>query len=270
MTKILFTDLDGTLLDDNKQIPIENCEAIEKLIADGHKIVLTTGRALPSAVHQAELLSLTFDGCYVIAFNGGEIYDVYNRKTLYKNRIPMDTVLKIFHLCEQHHVHVQTYDDHYVISRHLNDALKRYCREIVCEHRIVDDVEKALEKEPSKLLLLDYENHDILVKMQTLILESSGDILDAFFSSEGLLEVVPKGTNKGIAVQQLCKILEIPLENSVAAGDGMNDIPMLTDSHIGAAMLNASDEVKAVADYITSVDNNHGGVAEIIHKFVLN
>lgn len=270
MTKILFTDLDGTLLDDKKQIPFENRQAIEKLIAAGHKIVLTTGRALPSAVAQAELLSLTFDGCYVIAFNGGEIYDVYNKKTLYKNRIPMDTVLKIFDLCEEHHIHVQTYDDHYVISRHLTDALKRYCREIVCEHRIVDDVEKALDKEPSKLLLLDYENHDILVQMQTLILESAGDILDAFFSSPGLLEVVPKGTNKGVAVRELCKILDIPLENSVAAGDGMNDIPMLTASHVGAAMINASDEVKSASNYITSIDNNHGGVSEIIEKFILN
>lgn len=52
-------------------------------------------------------------------------------------------------------------------------------------------------------------------------------------------------------------------------GDAENDISMIRAAHIGCAMRNAEEEVKQAADYITENDNNHDGVAEIIHKFVL-
>lgn len=269
MTKILFTDLDGTLLDDVKNIPPVNREAVEEMLKKGHKIVLTSGRALPGVAGQAKKLGLEFEGCYLIAFNGGEIFDNYHKKTLYKNRLPMDVVVRLFDLCEENGIHVQTYDDEYVLARHMTKHLERYCREIECEAKIVDDVAAALPDEPSKVLLLDYEDHEVLVKMQEKILAAEGDIVDAFFSGSGLLEVVPKGTNKGVAVRKLCEILEIPIENSVATGDGMNDMPMLMAAHVGAAMKNAEKPVKEVADYISTVNNNEGGVAEVIRKFII-
>ena len=269
-TKILFTDIDGTLLDDKKEIPVSNRDAIEKLIKEGHKIVLTTGRALSGTIGQAEKLGLTFDGCYIIAFNGAEIYDSYRRETLYKCRIPMDVAARIFAICEEEKVHVQTYDDKYVLAKENNAYLERYCREIVCESKIDTELPYSLVEEPSKLLLLSYDDHDKLYEMQRLILEAEGDTVDAFFSSKGLLEVVLKGTNKGAAIKRLCHILNIPLEHSVGAGDGNNDIPLLETAYVGAAMKNAVDVVKEAADYVTEHDNNEGGLAEIIERFILN
>lgn len=270
ITKILFTDIDGTLLNDKKEIPDVNRKAIEQLIEEGHKIVLTTGRALSGTVGQAEKLGLTFDGCYIIAFNGAEIYDSYRKETLYKCRIPMDTAARIFAICEEQKVHVQTYDDKYVLAKENNAYLERYCREIVCESKIDTELPYSLVEEPSKLLLLSYDDHDKLYEMQRLILEAEGDTVDAFFSSKGLLEVVLKGTNKGAAIKRLCHILNIPLEHSVGAGDGNNDIPLLETAYVGAAMKNAVDVVKEAADYVTEHDNNEGGLAEIIERFILN
>ena len=74
-TKILFTDLDGTLLNDQKQISEGNLAAIRQALDLGHKVVISTGRALASAKKQAETLGLTMPGCYIIAFNGACIYD---------------------------------------------------------------------------------------------------------------------------------------------------------------------------------------------------
>ena len=269
MTKILFTDIDGTLLDDKKQILPKNQKAFDKLIAQGHKIVLTTGRALSGTVGQADKLSLTFDGCYIIAFNGAEIYDTYRKETLYKCRIPFDVVSRIFALCEEHGVHVQTYDDKYVLAKEDNAYLQRYCKEIVCQAQIDPALPHSLKEEPCKLLLLSYDEPDILDEMRRLILESEGEYVDSFYSSKGLLEVVLKGTNKGNAIKRLCDILEIPLENSVGAGDGYNDIPLLETAHVGAAMKNAVVSAKEAANYITEADNNEGGLAEIIEKFIL-
>ena len=67
----------------------------------------------------------------------------------------------------------------------------------------------------------------------------------------------------------MCDYLGIPLANSVAAGDAQNDIPMLEAAHIGAVMANAFPEIAAHGNYVTTADNNHDGVAEIIRKFIL-
>ena len=82
-TRILFTDLDGTLLNDKKEITPGNRAAVDEALAKGHKIVVTTGRALASGLQIAERVGLTGEGCYVIAFNGGQIYDPYHRETIH-------------------------------------------------------------------------------------------------------------------------------------------------------------------------------------------
>lgn len=270
MTKILFTDLDDTLLTTQKQVCPENQKAIRELIHHGHKIVLTTGRSLPSALNQAEHLNLTFHGCYIISFNGGEIYDIYHKVSLYKSRLPMELVKSIFQLAETSGVHVQTYDDFYVLSHQKNNQLLRYCQTMACEYRIAANVLTSLKDGPSKILLIDYENHSILDEMRKIILEQYGNQVDSFYSNPAYLEVVAKGTNKGNAIKKLCSILNIPLENTIAAGDAMNDIPMLKTAYVGAAVSNADECVKEAADYITAADHNHGAVAEIIQKFILS
>ena len=74
-SKIFFSDLDGTLLNDHQEITAGNQAAISEALAAGHKIVIATGRPLASARIQAERLKLTGEGCYAITYNGGLIYD---------------------------------------------------------------------------------------------------------------------------------------------------------------------------------------------------
>ena len=75
--------------------------------------------------------------------------------------------------------------------------------------------------------------------------------------------------NKGNAIRKMAELLNISVENTIAAGDAANDITMLQAAGVGCAMKNAAQEVKLAADYITEADNNSGGVAEIIERFVL-
>ena len=81
--KVFFTDLDGTLLNDQKEITPGNQTAIDEALHRGHKVVITTGRPLASARIKAERLGLTKEGCYIVTYNGGQIYDPYHKKTLY-------------------------------------------------------------------------------------------------------------------------------------------------------------------------------------------
>ena len=94
--KIFFTDLDATLLTDDKRIPDRNREAIDEMLGQGHSVIITTGRPLLSAAYQAEMLGLTSEGCYLIAFNGGILYDTAQRKVKYRSTLPLDTVVRCF------------------------------------------------------------------------------------------------------------------------------------------------------------------------------
>ena len=122
-TKILFMDLDGTLLNDQKQISEGNLTAIRQALDLGHKVVISTGRALASAKKQAETLGLTMPGCYIIAFNGACIYDSYEKKVIFSQTIPMEYVCHLFEAAHSHGIHIQTYDDTQVVAEAENEDL---------------------------------------------------------------------------------------------------------------------------------------------------
>ena len=84
------------------------------------------------------------------------------------------------------------------------------------------------------------------------------------------MEYIKKGTGKGDGVRKLASLLDIDISDVVCVGDERNDISMIEVAGIGVAMANAREELKAVADYVTVNDNNHGGIAEVIDKFILD
>lgn len=269
-TKILFTDLDGTLLDDKKEITPGNQKAVNEALEQGHKIVISTGRPLPSALAQAEKLGLVREGCYAITYNGAQIYDICNQKTVYAKTLPLELVNPLFEAARKTGIHIQTYDSKQILALEENDALKRYSSSTGLGYKIVDDIEEALQSNPYKLIAISFEEPEKLKEFQEKELKKYGDILDSFFSNDNYLEIVAKDISKGFAVNWMCEFFGIPIENSVAAGDAQNDIAMLEAAHIGAVMCNAFPGIAEHGNYLTNADNNHDGVAEIIYKFILD
>lgn len=268
-TKIFFTDLDGTLLDDQKQITPGNQKAIDLALAHGHKIVISTGRPLVSARVLAQRLGLTKEGCYAITFNGGQIFDMYHQKTIYGKPISRELVDPLFQKAHDMDLHIQTYSSTHILSEHETTALKKYAQSTELSYQIVDKIGNAMTDDPYKLIAVDFDDHQKLVDYQKNVLSRYAGILDSFFSNDCYLEIVPSGISKGFAVNWMCDFLGIPLENSVAAGDAQNDIAMLEAAHVGAVMCNAFPGIADHGNYITKLDNNHDGVAEIIHHFIL-
>lgn len=268
-TRILFTDLDGTLLNDQKEITSGNLAAIDAALQAGHKIVISTGRPLVSAKVQAERMGLTKEGCYAITYNGSQIYDIYNRKTIYGKSIPAALVTPLFEAAKEFGLHMQTYSNTHILSESENEDLDYYVKVNQLPYQTAPKISSLLTEDPFKLLAISIRDHAQLLKFQEYINNHYAGIFDTFFSSEYYLEIVPVGISKGFAVEWLCEYLGIPIENSVAAGDAQNDIAMLEAAHIGAVMCNAFPGIAEHGNYITANDNNHDGVAEIIHKFIL-
>ena len=91
--KILFSDLDGTLLTDQKEIEKGTREAVEELLAQGHVFALCTGRPLASARKVAKQFGLEKKGCFVIAYNGGVLYDPGQDQIVYYASIDRKSVV---------------------------------------------------------------------------------------------------------------------------------------------------------------------------------
>lgn len=268
-TKILFTDLDGTLLNDQKQISAGNLAAIHMALENGHKIVISTGRALASAKKQAETLGLIMPGCYIIAFNGACIYDIHEKKVIFSETIPLDYVYHLFEEAHKLNIHIQTYDDTQVLTESENDDLFRYCHNTSMEYKVISSVRSELIFSPYKVLVIDYQHHEPLVQFQEQIRTWAEGKIDFYFSCNELLEIVAPDISKGNAIIRLCEQLQIPLEATISAGDADNDISMLQTTHTSVVMKNADPHMHAYATYITEQDNNHDGVAEAIYKFML-
>ena len=96
------------------------------------------------------------------------------------------------------------------------------------------------------------------------ILQLYGDTLSSIYSNASYLEIFPKEAGKGAALERLCRHLNIPVENSMAAGDAENDISMVKAAGCGIAMCNGSSEIREAADVVTENDNDHDGLVPFL------
>lgn len=267
--KILFVDLDGTLMRDDKTISEENHRAIKEMTNAGNYIAIATGRAISSARNIAKTLGLTFSGCYLVAYNGATIYDCAADCILQSKKLPIEYAEYLYNEAKAAGIYIQTYSDRQILAEKRTKELAFYVERTKMPYRIEPDVWSMLNQEPPKMLLIDLENKKKLEKFQKDHMEWEKGKCVSFFSCPEYLEYCPLGATKGYGVEYLEKFLGIPHENTIAVGDQENDITMIQNAAIGVAMKNGDKKAKDAADYITEHDNNHDGVAEVIRRFIL-
>lgn len=271
MKKILFTDLDGTLLNNEKLVSEGNRAAIERLLQAGHYLVVATGRPTKSAFKVAQKLGLTMPGCYMIAYNGCVIFDCSKEEIWMEKTLPMEHARYLFEEAEKYGLYVQTYGkDDKILTSSDGPEVQFYAKgnRNALQYEICEDVCDSLGKEPNKVLFIDLNEEGIL-KFWEEHQEWEQGKCESTFSCREFLEYLPLGASKGSAVRTLCEMLGVDIKNAYAAGDERNDISMIEAAGVGIAMKNAVNEAKAVADYITENDNDHDGIAEIIDRLIL-
>lgn len=267
-SRIFFFDLDGTLLNSRKELSPGNRAALDAALAQGHRVVIATGRALPDALRLARQLNLDGDGCYVLSYNGAVIYDCTQKKVIYGCALDRAAMEGLYREAHRRNLHIQTYDDKSILlePQYADDAeIRYYCGRQSISCRIIPGPE-AVEQPVYKVLLLDLLSRARLEDFSRWVNETYRGTLKSFFSASSYLEVVNAQVDKGEAVERLCALLGYCLQDSVAAGDQENDIPMIRRAGLGVCMQNGIEAAKQCADYVTMQDNDHDGVAEMIHK----
>jgi len=264
--KILFTDLDGTLLNDQKQITPQTRETLASFLNTGNLLVLSSGRDINSIRDIKERIELNFPGIYLTGYNGGQIYDCDNKKTIYRNGLKKEQALFILETAAEIGIHCHTYNETHIIT--LTNAAKRkefsfYQNTVFTPVTYVTDLRTAITTEPGKCIAISLDEKEKLEKLKDIITNTYDDVT-CIFSTPEYLEIFPSTSGKGAALTKLCEILAIPTANSIAIGDQENDLSMLEAAGLSIAMTNGVDSLKAIADIITDYDNNHDGLARTL------
>ena len=265
---IFFSDLDGTLLNDQKEITPLTKKAVDDFVAAGNHFVISTGRPLQSAIDTQKRLGLKYPGSYVSAYNGAVIYDTAAGKTLYETGIALDLIKPMLEIADSCHVHIQAFQKHYIVSRSYNDHLQYYRDRISMPVIITEDMLSELAAPPWKLLAIDIYDRAHLEEFHDTLSERLGNYVRPVFSGPHYIDIFPVDAGKGKSLVRLCQLLHVPVENSFAAGDEENDIPMLEAAGCGICMCNGNDETKRAADVITTEDNNHDGLVPFLKSAV--
>ena len=265
---IFLSDIDDTLLNTDKTLSEENREAVLRFLDMGHLFALSTGRARDGAAKAAKKLGLYgLKNFLIVSYNGGLITDTHEEKVLCHHTVPQDLIGEVFDLAKQVGVHIQSYTDTSVVSETDNASLRHYLYLQKLPVLFVDNIRTCGLDAPTKLLVVDYQEPRNVQRFRTAFEKQFAGRLDCFNSNQYLLEIVPPGINKGSALRFLADWYKVPIENTISAGDAENDMAMILAAGTGCAVANADEALKAAADYVTENDNDHGAIAEILHRF---
>ncbi len=274
MIKIVGIDLDGTLLTDDKKICERNVETIRKAVQKGIKIVLCSGRSPDGMKKELDKLQLRREGQYGIGLNGGIVFRTMDNHLLHKGHMEETAARSIITKAREisDEVNLQLYDGSGVYVERWDETTDLYQKVTGSNAHVVPDL-MALSGKVVKIGLFRKGEIDLsfgkILETKAKMLSCLPEKTTAAISAPYLVEFYNEETHKGAGIKILMKELGITREETMGIGDLENDIPLMRSCGIGVAMQNAVPKVKEIADYITAANNNEGGVAEAIERFVL-
>ena len=267
---LVACDLDNTLLTSKKKITRKTIRCIKKFIKDGNYFVMCTGRPLAGTLDFIQKLCKNKIFMPVITSNGGAIYfpPNYNTNTIY-NRIDFKIFKEFcqkaqpFIYCAEtrvdNHSYVENIEQipHWLLYPSLDTILyEGKFSEIINEGPVIVNIWVKEENLDNFLnITKEYEEH--------MYFHNYGQFKNGY-----LIEVVKKNTSKGEAMNYLAKMFKCDF--TIAFGDQLNDISMLSMANYGVAMINAREEVKSIVRYVTRKDYNHNGVADFLMNMSKN
>lgn len=262
---IIALDLDGTLLNSNKELTEVNRAALERAAAAGWAIVPTTGRfygAMPQAIRELPFVH------YAITINGAEVTDLSTGEVIYRAELPWQQAIEIMRFLDGYPVIYDCFRGNAAFMTEMqmqhidemasNPHYRKMLRELRCpvqelkeflkeQKTDVQKVQFFTNRPEARLRLMD----ELPRRFENICVSSS--VVDN-------VEINQHHANKGEALLALAAYLGLEREQTIAFGDGLNDLSMLKTAGVGVAMANACREAKEMADWIApSCDEN--GVA---------
>ena len=266
--KLLVLDVDGTLLNDEREISKRTLAALLKVQQMGVRIVLASGRPTYGLMPLAKTLELgNYEG-FVLSYNGCQIIKAQNGEILFERRINPEMLPYLEKKARKNGFAIFTYhDDTLITDSPDNEYIKNEA--LLNNLKIIkeDEFSTAIDFAPCKCMLVS-DKEKALIGLEQHWEKRLAGTLDAFRSEPYFLEVVPCGVNKANTLGALLEHLGVTREEVIAVGDGVCDVTMLQLAGMGVAMGHSQDSVKVCADYVTA-SNEEDGVALAVEKLIL-
>lgn len=266
--KLLVLDVDGTVLNDAKEISKRTLAALLKIQQMGIRIVLASGRPTYGLLPLAKSLELGIYGGFILSYNGGQIIKAQNGEILFERRINPEMLPYMERKARKNGLALFTYHDDTIITdspenEHIRNEARLNNLRVIKE----DELSVAIGFAPCKCMLVS-DDEEALIGLEEHWKRRLNGVLDVFRSEPYFLEVVPCAVDKANTLGVLLEILGVTREEVVAIGDGVCDVTMLQLAGLGIAMGQSQDSVKACADYITA-SNEEDGVALAVEKTII-
>lgn len=259
MQNIVFFDIDGTLWDENMQIPASTVAAIKELQSGGSYAFLCSGRSRAN-IKSRHLLDIGFDG--IIAACGTSIE--YRGESIFEQLLSAEQVTHILRALKAHNIPAVLEGPEYIYvnpEEFLDDPYVIYPRKELKEQvaEIGTDMSRiVINKLSAALKGADVERFK----------RDLGEAYDVIIHEDDIIEINPHGHSKATGIEKVCDLLHISHENTYAFGDSANDLEMLSYVSHGIAMGNGTAVAKAAAEYVTT-DIHADGIAQGLRHYGL-
>lgn len=266
MYKLIALDMDGTLLNEAKEITQENYEAIQAAKANGKQVILATGRPLAGVQRYLEHLDLVSDKDYVVAFNGALVQKTKSGEIISKTPLSIEDYQYLYEISRKLGVHIHALTESYVTT-----PINNKYTEVEAEINQIPIIEKQLfeiDENETIVKVMFIDEPEILDQAIENMPKEIYEKYTVLRSMPFFLEFLDKRVNKGYGVSQVAEALGIEADQVICVGDAGNDLDMIEYAGLGVAMGNAFEEVKEIANYVT-LSNEESGVAHVIKKFMI-
>lgn len=258
MFKVVVSDLDGTLLNNQHQISPHTRRTLHRLTERGIRFIVATGRHHIDVQSIRDTLGLDI---FLITANGAVVHDKQDN-CIYNQTIPPQLAQELVEIERLPDIDLHLYQGDEWLVEAESPELLAYHKDSGFTYRVVDPV--ALDKQGINKIFYTGEHPD-LVELENRLLTYFGDCLSIAFSTPTCLEAMPKGVNKGNAVKAVLELNGYRLQDAIAFGDGMNDFEMLSMAGRGVVMGNAHSRLKdALPGHPQALTNDEDGVAEYL------
>lgn len=257
MIKAVFFDVDGTLVSfKTHQVPQSTLKAIKDLQAKGIKVFVATGRH-PSILSEGNNVhEIEFDG--FVTLNGQYCF-TKEKEVIYENNICQEDIISLLEFMKENRFPCGFVEDRDTYINYIDDVVETLLKNVNVPLPPVEDVSRA--KNGKVFQLNPYVNVEFEERLMKVLPNC-----EATRWSPAFIDVIPAGGGKHVAIQKIMEYYGYKKDEIMAFGDGGNDKTMLMTAGVGVAMGNANEDVKEIADYVTtSVDED--GILNALRHF---
>ncbi len=261
--KVIFTDLDGTLLNNKSEITEYSKKVIQSAMQKGIYIIFCSGRASKDIIDKSK-----FVNAYpiIISDNGALVYNYETNTNIYQDKINFKELIEIWDFTQENNINI-------VYNAQLKRLKSKNANKEGMIINTADEIEDSITQ-----IVVDTNNYDGIKKLKKLIdtkytnLENKNlwkfspkNSAEVYFE----MDISNKFNSKGNAINKVLEYLNIKKENAACFGDQINDFSMFDSCGIKISMNNAIYQLKQKSNFITEYSNDEDGVAKFIEKYIL-